>query len=66
MKEFVCVWFEKAQQWIVLAEDGTALQGYPAIGYAVNAALKEFGGAEADWDCVEDTGEFYRYILARG
>lgn len=62
MNEFVCVWLETSQRWVVLFPNGEIIdQEFPAIGYAVNAALEKIGMSEADFDCTEDTGRFYRY-----
>ena len=63
MDEFVCVWFEASQRWIVIFPNGEIIdREFPAIGYAVNAALEKIGAAEADFVCEEDTGNFYRYM----
>lgn len=63
MNEFVCVWFEEPAGWKIVFPNGQcyALM-YPAIGYAVNAAIAYLGGGESDWDCEEETGTFYRYF----
>lgn len=66
MDEFVCVWFETLQCWVVLFPNGETInQDFPAIGYAVNAALEKCNAGEADFDCVEDTGQFYRFMRDR-
>jgi len=62
MREFVAVWFEFGQEWIVMFPDGSVMRGdYAAIGYAVNAALTSLDAGESDFDCTEDTGTFYSY-----
>ncbi|AHJ10707.1 hypothetical protein P106B_24 [Rhizobium phage vB_RglS_P106B] len=63
MNEFCCIWFEQTQRWIVLFPSGEIIDvEFPAIGYAVNAALERIGASESDFDCEEDTGMFYRYV----
>ena len=65
MNEFVCVWFEASQRWIVMFPDGEIIdREFGAIGYATNAALDRIGVAEAEFDSVEDTGMFYRFVRA--
>ena len=63
-REFACVWFEGG--WLVLFPNGKTLDGfYPSSGAATNAALEELGAAEADFDCVANTGEFLRFEECR-
>jgi hypothetical protein len=64
--EFVCIWFETNQRWVVLFPNGETInEKFDAIGYAVNSALARINASEADFECVEDTGEFYRYVRDR-
>jgi hypothetical protein len=62
-QEFVCVWIEECQIWRVLLGDGYCMPSpYHSIGYAANAAYDRLGLGESDFDVVEDTGSFYRYV----
>ena len=61
MDQFCCIWFESRQQWFVLFEDGSLLDGFPSIGHAANAAYSHLRLGESDFDVTEDTGTFYRY-----
>ena len=61
MKEFVCVWFETSQRWVVMFPNGEIIdREFPAIGYATNAAYEHMGDV-AEFECTEDTGQFYRF-----
>ena len=62
VNEFVCIWFESKQRWVVLIDNGKVIdETFGAIGYAVNSTLTEIGVGESDFDCTEDIGTFYRY-----
>jgi hypothetical protein len=63
IEEFCCIWIEQSQKWVLLLPDGTVIdRNFGAIGYAVGAALDVTGRGEIEFDCVVDTGEFYRYM----
>jgi hypothetical protein len=62
IEEFVAIWFESTQEWVVMFPDGTSIRnGFGAVGYAVNAALEYLSRGEVEFDVTEDTGTFYRY-----
>ena len=61
MKEFVTIWFEESQQWMLLFSDGTLLKNFPAEGYARNKAFEILGQDGPTMEVTEDTGNFYRY-----
>lgn len=62
VEEFAVIWFESIQAWTVLLPNHLVLHNnFGAVGYAVGAALDYLGRGEAEFDCVEDSGEFYRF-----
>lgn len=62
IEEFAVVWFESTQAWVVLLPNHAVLhKDFGAVGYATGAALEYLGRGEAEFDCVEDSGEFYRF-----
>ena len=62
IEEFACIWFEQSQRWIVLLSNGTVIDNnFGAIGYAANAAYLNLQLGEADFECTEDAGTFYRF-----
>lgn len=62
INEFVCIWFETSQCWVVIYGNTIRLaRTFPSIGAAVNAALEWINAGEADFICIQDTGSFYRY-----
>ena len=51
VREFWCCWFTERQEWRVLLDNGDCLGPFPAVMYAVNAALRDTGRAESEWNC---------------
>lgn len=50
------------QAWVVLLPNHAVLHNnFGAVGYTTGSALEYLGRGEAEFDCVEDTGEFYRF-----
>jgi hypothetical protein len=61
--EFVCIWFETPQLWVVIGGGGRMIERRSGtIGDAVSAGLNYFRASEADFEIAEQTGTFYRYI----
>lgn len=62
VEEFSVIWFESDQKWIAVFPTGVVLDNkFGAVGYATGAALDYLGRGEAEFDCVDDYGDFYRY-----
>lgn len=59
--ELIAVWFESSQRWFVIGPTGDMVGAGGSVGEAVGAAQRSMGAAEADFDCIEDRGDFYRY-----
>lgn len=63
VEEFVCIWFDRYQKWVVMFENGHIIDNdFQAIGYAVNSALSTLDRGECEFECVEDTGCFQRWV----
>lgn len=59
--EFVLVHFEY-RGWRAWDQNGKChSDGKGCVGEALSEMLRSIGAAEADFDCVEDNGDFYRY-----
>lgn len=62
VEEFSVIWFESDQKWMAVFPTGVVLDNnFGAVGYATGAALDYLGRGEAEFDCVDDYGDFYRY-----
>jgi hypothetical protein len=62
VEEFSVIWFESDQKWIAVFPTGVVLDNkFGAVGYATGAALDYLGRGEAEFDCLDDYGDFYRY-----
>ena len=63
INEFTVVWFESTQKWVAVLDTGSVIDNsFSAVGYAVNAALARIGCPEAAFDCVENFGDYMRYM----
>lgn len=60
--EFVVVWFESTQTWMAFSSDGCDIGMGGSVGQATINAMQLLNVAEADFDCVDDYGDFYRYV----
>lgn len=63
-EEFACIWFEAAQEWVVVFPDGKVLRGdkpWGAVGYAANAAFEHTGRGEYQWYVESGNGSYFGY-----
>lgn len=61
MNEFICVFFDSSG-WFFQTDQQVTGGPFPAITPAINAALATCGAGEADFDVVEDSGDYYRLV----
>lgn len=62
MMEFALVWFEPSQRWWALFDDGEVIGPFNSMGEAHIEVCRHTATGEADHDCLEDRGNFYRFI----
>ena len=64
MEEFMCIWIEQTQKWVVLLPTGEVLDNnFGTVGYATNAALEKLNRGEAEFNVIDVGGRglFFHY-----
>lgn len=60
--EFWCLWFQSKTEWRAVFADGEISQGFPAVGYAVQHAMRRCGRGEVEFWSDEVSPDVYCYL----